>query len=64
VVVGALSGFALARVVGSYVEGLQMPGALPVIGAAAVLVCAAAVAAVLPAARAAKVDIMHSLRSE
>jgi ABC-type antimicrobial peptide transport system permease subunit len=41
-----------------------MPGALPVGVSAIVLMAVAVVASMLPAARAAKVDIMQALRSE
>ncbi len=41
-----------------------MPGVLPIAGAAAVLVTAAILASLLPAARAARVDVMEVLRSE
>ncbi len=61
---GALGGFALARWLVSYFPDLRMPGALPVIGSALILMLAAIVASVLPAARAAKVDVMQALRSE
>jgi putative ABC transport system permease protein len=64
VVAGTVGGFALARLAGSYFQNVQMPGALPVIGAAIVLLVAAIVASVLPAARAARVDVMQALRSE
>ena len=64
VVAGAVCGFGLARLGGSYIADAQMPGALPVIGAAAVLLAAAIVASVLPAARAARVDVMQALRSD
>ena len=64
VVAGTVGGFALARLAGSYFQNVQMPGALPVIGAALVLLVAAVVASVLPAARAARVDVMQALRSE
>jgi putative ABC transport system permease protein len=64
VVAGTVGGFALARLAGSYFQKVQMPGALPVIGAAIVLLVAAVVASVLPAARAARVDVMQALRSE
>lgn len=64
VIAGAAGGFVLARIVGSYLQGVQLPGALPIIGAAAVLVMAAAVASLLPAARAARVDVVQALRSE
>jgi predicted lysophospholipase L1 biosynthesis ABC-type transport system permease subunit len=64
VIVGAVSGFALARFGSSYVTEMKMPGAVPVIGAAAVLLAAAVIASVWPAARAARVDVMQALRSE
>jgi putative ABC transport system permease protein len=64
VVAGTVGGFALARLAGSYFQNVQMPGALPVIGAAIVLLVAAVVASVLPAARAARVDVMQALRSQ
>jgi len=61
---GSACGYALARVAGSYVQDVQMPGAVPVAGAAVVLLAAAIVGSVLPAARAARVDVMQALRSE
>jgi putative ABC transport system permease protein len=64
VVAGAVSGFALARVVGSYVQNVQLPGVLPVIGSAAVLLVAAIIGSLLPAARAARVDVVQALRAE
>jgi predicted permease len=63
-VAGAVCGFALARLARSYIQDVQIPGAAPVIGAAAVLLIAAVVASVLPAARAARVDVMQALRSD
>jgi putative ABC transport system permease protein len=64
VVAGALGGLALARVVGSYIQNVQLPGALPVIGSAAVLLVAAVIGSLLPAARAARVDVVQALRAE
>jgi len=61
---GAAGGYALARVAARFVEQVQLPGALPVIGAAAVLIAAAIVASLMPAARAARVDVLQALRSE
>jgi predicted permease len=61
---GAAGGLVLAKVVGSWVTDVQLPGALPIVGSAAVLLAAAVVASVLPAARAARVDVMQALRSE
>jgi predicted permease len=64
VLAGAAFGLAVARVAGSYFGDLKMPGALPVIASAFVLLGAAVVASMLPAARAARVDVMQALRSE
>jgi putative ABC transport system permease protein len=64
VVAGAAAGFSLARVVGSYIQNVQLPGALPVILSAAVLLLAAVVGSLLPAARAARVDVVQALRAE
>jgi ABC-type antimicrobial peptide transport system permease subunit len=64
VIIGAVFGFGMARLGGSLIPATQMPGAVPIIGAAVVLLAAAIVASVLPAARAARVDVMQALRSE
>jgi putative ABC transport system permease protein len=61
---GAVGGYALARVAEGFFENVQLPGALPVIGAAAVLIGAASVASLMPAARASRVDVIQALRSE
>ena len=64
VVAGAGGGFAIARLVGSYIQNLQLPGVLPVIVSAAVLLVAAVIGSLLPAARAARVDVVQALRAE
>jgi len=64
VVAGGVCGFALARLARSYFQDVQIPGAAPVIGSAVVLLIAAVIASVLPAARAARVDVMQALRSD
>jgi hypothetical protein len=61
---GAIRGFVLARLAASYLSDLQMPGFIPVVGAIFVLLVAAIVASALPAARAARIDVMNALRSE
>jgi ABC-type antimicrobial peptide transport system permease subunit len=61
---GAAGGYALVRVVEGFVGTVDLPGALPVIGAAVVLFAAAIVASLMPAIRAARVDVLHALRSE
>src|SRR3984885_9078129 len=64
VVAGAVVGLVVARVAGSYFGDLKMPGALPVIVSAFVLLGAAVVASMIPAARAARVDVIQALHSE
>ena len=62
-VAGAAGGYVLARLAGKFFA-LQLPGALPVLGAAAILIAAAVIATLMPAARAARVDVLQALRSE
>jgi len=64
VVAGAVLGWVLARVAGSYILDVKMPSALPVVLSALVLLTAAVVASMLPAARAARVDVIQALRTE
>ena len=64
IVAGAVLGYALARIASSYVTDLRMPSVLPVVASAFVLLAAAVVASVLPAARAARIDVQQALRSE
>ena len=54
----------MARLLGGYLGDVKLPGALPVVGSAIVLPSAAVVASALPAARAARVNVMQALRSE
>ncbi|MBZ5522725.1 MAG: ADOP family duplicated permease [Acidobacteriia bacterium] len=64
VLAGAAFGFVLVRLVGRYFLDMKMPGVLPVAVSAIVLLAVAIVASMLPAARAARVDVMQALRSE
>jgi putative ABC transport system permease protein len=61
---GAAFGFLAARLAAGYFVEVKMPGVLPVIVSAFVLLGAAVVASMLPAARAARVDVIQALRSE
>ena len=64
IVAGAIGGYALARMAGSYFSDVRMPSAIPVAASALVLLSAAVFASLMPAIRAARVDVMQALRSE
>ncbi len=64
IVAGVFGGMALAALVGSYIEDVRIPGALPTIAAASILVAAAVLASLMPAARASRVDVVQALRAE
>jgi predicted permease len=64
IVAGAVGGFVLTRVVGAYIEEVRIPGAIPIAAAAMVLVVAAVLASLVPAARASRVDVIDALRPE
>jgi predicted permease len=64
VLAGAAGGYALARLAGSVIPDVRVPGVLPVAASAGILLTAAVIASLLPAARAARVDVMEALRSE
>jgi len=64
VLAGAAFGYVAARLAGSYFLEVKMPGALPVVLSAFVLLAAAVVASMLPAARAARIDVIQALRAE
>jgi putative ABC transport system permease protein len=61
---GVIGGYLLARIAGFYVGQMQLPGLVPIAGAALVLGGAAIAAALMPAARASRVDVLNALRSE
>jgi predicted lysophospholipase L1 biosynthesis ABC-type transport system permease subunit len=64
IVAGAIGGLLLARAVGGYIPDVRIPGPVPILGAAAILVVAAILASLMPAARASRVDVMQALRSD
>ena len=63
-VAGSVGGFWLARIAARYIPDLKMPSVLPVVASAFVLLAAAVIASAMPAARAARVDVMQALHSD
>jgi len=61
---GAVGGYAIVRVAEALFGNMQLPGVLPVMGAAVVLIGAAIAASFVPATRASRVDALQALRSE
>jgi putative ABC transport system permease protein len=63
-VVGMAAGYGLARLAGAFLADLKAPGVLPVAGAAVILLLSAVIASMIPALRAARVDVIQALRAE
>ncbi len=64
ILAGAAGGYAFAGVAASYLENVRLPGAFTILTAAALLVGAALLASLMPAARASRVDVLQALRAE
>jgi len=64
IVAGVIGGLALSRLVTAYIQQVNLPGAMPILGAALVLLTAAVLASLMPAARASRVDVNQALRAE
>jgi ABC-type antimicrobial peptide transport system permease subunit len=64
VAAGALGSYAIAFAAGRFFREAQMPGPLAIGGAAVVLMAAAVIASLMPAARAARIDVLRALRTE
>jgi putative ABC transport system permease protein len=62
--VGLVVGFAVVRGIARYTADIQLPGVLPLIVSAVLILAAALIASAVPAARAARVDAAQALRSE
>ncbi len=59
---GILAGLVLAEVAARYVTDMRLPGIVPLAASAGLLVAAAILASLMPAARAARVDVIRALR--
>ncbi|MBY0496326.1 MAG: hypothetical protein K2Y23_19125 [Cyanobacteria bacterium] len=64
IIAGGVFGYTLFAVASSDVANVQLPGAVPATIAAILLGVAAVTASLMPAARAARVDVLSALRSE
>jgi hypothetical protein len=64
IVAGLTLGWVVTKGASAYINGVQLPGPLPLAGAALLLLVATVVAALIPAARAARVDPIMALRCE
>ena len=64
IVAGAVGGVVLARVAAGYLHDTRLPGAATIAAAALILVAAAVIASLIPAARASRIDVIQALRSE
>jgi putative ABC transport system permease protein len=61
---GAALGYGLARLASASFGPLHLPGVLPALVAAGILIAAALLASIVPAARASRVDVLQALHSE
>ena len=64
ILAGAAGGYAFLRLAGNVVGDVSLPGALPLLGAAAILLAAGILASLVPAARASHVDVVEALGSD
>ena len=64
IVTGVAAGLMLLRFATGFLGNIEVPGAMPLAGAAVVLIAAAVIASLMPATRASRVDVMEALRSE
>jgi predicted permease len=64
IVAGVIGGLILARVVSRFIAGIEIPGIVPLGAAALVLIAAALLASLMPAARASRVEVVSALRGD
>ncbi|MEO7133772.1 MAG: FtsX-like permease family protein [Vicinamibacterales bacterium] len=64
IVTGVIGGLVLLRFATGFFGNIDVPGVLPLAGAALVLIAAAVIASLMPATRASRVDVMDALRAE
>jgi putative ABC transport system permease protein len=64
VAAGVLAGYAFAAIAGTHVSDIRLPSPAPLAAAAALVTTCAVLASLMPALRAARVDVLQALRSE
>jgi predicted permease len=64
IVAGVIGGLLLAKLVGRFITAIEIPGVVPLLAAAGVLIAAAVLASLMPAARASRVEVVSALRGE
>jgi predicted permease len=64
IVIGIAGGYIAARLAAGYLDRVQMPGAVAVFAAGGVLLAAGVAASVIPAARAARTNVIEALRAD
>ena len=62
--VGALAGLGMAQIASSFIPNIALPRLWPIVGSIVSLLIAGAAASVLPATRAARIDVIGALRAE
>ena len=64
ILTGIGGGFIATRLIGGYIQEVHVPGFVPILGAALLLVAAAILASLIPAARASRVNVIQALRAD
>ena len=64
IVIGLAGGYVAARLAASYLDHVQMPGVVAVVAAGSVLLMAGVAASLVPAARAARTNVIEALRAD
>lgn len=64
IVAGFIGVYVLTKLAASYLNEVQMPGVVPIAAAATLLLAAAVVASIVPARRAARINVMQAIRAE
>ena len=64
ILTGIGGGFIATRLIGGYIPDVHVPGFVPILGAALLLVAAAILASLIPAARASRVNVIQALRAD